>query len=74
MANKPFNELTDEEATEIAREITRSSRSKDEIRSRLTEAGFNGNTAVVTPIGMEFPVPFMALVQVRGPNGVYISA
>ena len=46
---KPLDELTLDEATPIVTEIVRTSRSAGEIRERLTEAGFNGDDAAISP-------------------------
>ena len=70
-SKKPFKDLTTAEATEIVRRIKNSSHSEEEIRSRLTKEGFNGNGAAVTSRrshGM-----FSAMIMVCGPNGETIS-
>ena len=65
---KPFGELTEDEATDLACQIVRSSQSEDEIKRRLTEAGFNGTAAVICSQSM-----FQAMVMVYGPGGEIIS-
>ncbi|MFA6269903.1 MAG: hypothetical protein WC657_01675 [Candidatus Paceibacterota bacterium] len=68
---KPLNQLTREEATELARKIVRTSSSDEEVRRRLTEAGFNGDNAEIqsrTEMDM-----YQAMVAVWGPYGA-ISA
>lgn len=75
MAEKPFHALTTNEATDLARSCALGAKSEDEIRRRLTEAGFNGEAAVLTSTshssgGMTM---FMAMGMVNGPNGEIIS-
>lgn len=68
---KPFNELTEAEATEIVRDIVRSSNSEDEIQRRLTEAGFHGEgAAIYLPDDAKM---FRAMVMVWGPHGEIIN-
>ena len=71
MADKAFSELTKEEATELARRIVNSSYSEEQIRERLTQAGFNSRGAAVatTSSGGEF----MVMIMVWGPHGGLIS-
>lgn len=68
---KPFAELTKDEATAIAKEVVRSSDSEQEIRRRLTEAGFDGRAAAVHS-HRSGPM-FQAMVMVFGPRGEVIS-
>lgn len=72
MAQKPFHKLTKEEATDLARSCMLGAKSNDEIKCRLTEAGFHGETAAVTSIS--HGSMFMAMLMVWGPNGEIISA
>ena len=72
MVQKPFHELTTEEATDLARNCKLGAKSNDEIKRRLTEAGFHGEAAAVTSIS-HGPM-FMAMLMVWGPNGEIISA
>lgn len=72
MADKPFHKLTTEEATALAKSCTRGANSVEEIRERLTEAGFNGAAAAISST-RSGPM-FMAMVMVWGPNGESISA
>ena len=72
MSSKPFRELTKGEATSVAKQIRMSSQSEDEIRRRLTEAGFNGKAAAVHSQGSG--LMFQAMVMVWGPQGEVISA
>ena len=72
MATPNIESLTEEEATQIVKEIVRTSRSEAEIRRRLTEAGFNGNFAAVTTLS--HGSMFMAMVMVYGPGLTIISA
>lgn len=71
MALKSFREITDDEAKDIVRGIVNSSCSEDQIRQRLTEAGFNGAAAAVT--STSHGNMFMAMVMVYGPHGQIIS-
>lgn len=68
---KLFLELTKDEATDLARTIVRSSRSEDEIRRRLTEAGFNGETAAIC--SQRCGPMFQAMVMMWGPQGEIVS-
>ena len=75
MADKPFKELTPEEAKDLAKDCTRGAKSEAEIRLRLTEAGFNGAAAALTSTsctshGMTM---FMAMGMVHGPDGNTVS-
>ena len=72
MADKPFRELTKDEATDLAKGCVIGASSDEEIRRRLTEAGFNGEAAAISSI-RSGPM-FMAMVMVWGPNGEVISA
>ena len=63
-SSKPFNELTYEEAVVIVKEIMKTSKSVDEIRERLTDAGFNGDAALIRQRGS---TPFTATVTVDAP-------
>lgn len=67
--NKLFSELTKDEATAIVRQIVNSSNSEEEIRRRLTDAGFNGYAAAVNKT-RSGPVLFMAMVH--GPKDTII--
>ena len=72
MANKPFRDLTKEEATLLARSCRLGARTEAEIRQRLTEAGFNGSSAAVaihSSCGQT-----MAMLMVLGPHGEVINA
>ncbi len=74
-ADKPFHSLTRDEATDLARNCTFGAKSEDEIRYRLTEAGFDGVTATLTSTtystnGMTM---FMAMGMVYGPQGEVIN-
>lgn len=68
---KSFTELTTAEAKLIVRRITKTSRSADEIKERLTEAGFNGQAAMIAT--QQCGDIFQAIVMVWGPNGEIIS-
>ncbi len=75
MADKSFRELTTEEATDLAKSCMHGAKSEDEIRRRLTEAGFNGAAAALTSTshtshGMTM---FMAMGMAYGPKGEIIS-
>jgi len=75
MSQKPFNEMTTDEAETVAERIVASSKSEDDIRRRLTEAGFNGAAAAIastshTSCGITM---FMAMVMMYGPRGEVIS-
>ena len=74
MAVKPFHSLTKDEATVLARSCKLGAKSEDEIRRRLTAAGFDGAAAALTSIshsnnGMTM---FMATGMVYGPQGEII--
>lgn len=74
--SKPFSELSKDEATKLAKNCVLGANSEDEIRRRLTEAGFDGAAAAVTSTshsshGMTM---FMAMVMVWGPHGEVINA
>lgn len=68
---KKFHELTHEEAKALVRIIVNSSYSEEQIRRRLTEAGFSGDTAAVT--SASHGDSFMAMVMTHGPMGEVIS-
>lgn len=68
---KPFRELTAPEAKVIVKDIVRSSHSEEEIRRRLTEAGFSGAGAALCT--HSFSDMFQAMVMVWGPHGETIS-
>ncbi len=73
MADKPFHKLTKDEATDLAKKCKGGSH--DEIRRRLTEAGFNGAAAALTSTshtshGMTMT---MTMGMVWGPQGEIIS-
>ena len=75
MADKPFHELTEVEAKDLAKDCTRGAKSVDEVRNRLSAAGFNGGAAAVamtshTSHGMTM---CMFMVMVHGPDGQTIS-
>ena len=70
--DKPFHELSSKEAKAIVKEVVCSSQSEDQIRARLTEAGFNGAAAAITSTSSG-PM-FMAMVMVYGPRGEVIDA
>ena len=72
MSGKPFHDLTEAEATRIVNEIVKTACSKEEVRRRLNEAGFNGAAADIT-LYVVGPI-FKAKVTVRGPNGETIRA
>lgn len=72
MARKLFHELNTEEATDLARNCKLGARSDNEIKRRLTEAGFHGETAAVTS-SSDGPI-FMATLMVLGPNSETIWA
>lgn len=68
---KPFEQLTEEEATNLARECKRGCETEDEIRANLTAAGFDGAGASIdlnTSQGMT-----QCMVMVYGPNDEIIS-
>lgn len=67
---KTFSELTTDEAKDVARQIVRSSNSEDEIKRRLTEAGFNGDAAAIC--SHRYGRMFQAMVMVWGPRGEVI--
>lgn len=69
--SKPFRELTKGEAEKIIRGIVNSSHSEEEIRRRLTEAGFSGAHAAVYT--HSFGDMFQAMVMVCSPRGEIIS-
>lgn len=71
MPHKQFHQLSTEEATAVVKGIANSSNSEDEIKRRLTEAGFNGNAAAITSTSHERM--FMAMVMVNGPHGEIIQ-
>ena len=73
--SKAFHEMSATEAKIEAQWIVKSSKSTDEIRRRLSEAGFNGAAAVIvstslTRCGMTM---FMAMAMVHGPGGEVID-
>ena len=70
--SKPFSELSEDEATQVARQIVRSANSEDEIKRRLTETGFNGESAAIC--SHRHGSMFQAMVMVWGPRGEIISA
>lgn len=70
--SKSFSELSEDEATQVARQIVGSSNSEDEIKRRLTEAGFDGAVAAISSQGCG--PTFQAMVMVRGPHGEIIHA
>ena len=72
MIGKPFNELTSDEAKAVVKEIVRTSNSEEQIKCRLTEAGFNGDKAAITST-RSGPI-FMAIVMIYGPKSEIISA
>ncbi len=72
VSGRPFHELTEGEAKIIAKDIVRLSRSEEEIRRRLTEAGFCGASAAVCT--QSFGGMFQAMVMVWGPHGEVINA
>jgi hypothetical protein len=69
---KSFEELTLDEATKIVRKILAFSWSEEEIREKLSEAGFDGAAAAVetTKVGTSFN----ATAIVSGPGGELITA
>lgn len=71
MTNKRFCELTSDQATALAKSCKLGAKSEDEIRRRLTEAGFNGTVAALT--SLRRPGLFMAMGTVWGPQGEVIS-
>ncbi len=68
---KPFEELTKEEAIELARECKRGCTTKEEIKGALTAAGFHGDAAAIA-ITTHGPMA-MSMVMVYGPKGEIIS-
>jgi hypothetical protein len=70
--SKLFSELSKDEATQVVRQIVRSSNSEDEIKRRLTEAGFDGEAAAIC--SQRCGPMFQAEVMVWGPNREVISA
>ena len=70
MPDKPFKEWTTEEAEEIARQIISQSHSVEEVKQRLTEAGFEGREALIYP---QSGPGFRAIVIVKGPRGEKIA-
>lgn len=62
-----------ERATKSARHIVNTSQSEEQIRTRLTNAGFNGDAAAVSTKRSKDGRMFMAMVMVRGPGGEIIS-
>ena len=72
MSDKPFNTLTKDEATALARSCVRGAKSEAEIRDRLTAAGFNGEAASID--STREGGYFMAMALVWGPRGEVISA
>jgi hypothetical protein len=68
---KTFSELTTDEAKDIVGKIVRSSKSEDEIRHRLSEAGFNGEDAAIS--SQRCGPMFQAMLLVWGPRGEIIS-
>ena len=71
-SGKPFDELTEEEAATLAREILRSSHSEDDARRRLTDAGFRGDSAVRGIVSKNSGPIFEALMMTWGPKGEVI--
>jgi hypothetical protein len=69
---KPFRELTNDEATQLARDCKRGARTNEEIKRRLTEAGFNGEAAAVTSIPCGDGT-IEAMLLVWGPQGEVIN-
>lgn len=68
---RPFEELTTEQAEETVAEIIRTSKSVGEIRSRLSECGFDGDAAAIASLGEGGH--FMAMVMAYGPHGEIIT-
>lgn len=68
---KPFHELTKGEATELAKNVVRTSESDEQIRQRLTEAGFDGSEAAICSMGSGST--YQAMVMVFGPNDEVIG-
>ncbi len=62
-----------EKATMIVRDIVNTSQSEEQIRTRLTNAGFDGAAAAVATKRSKDGLMFMAMAMVRGPGGVVIS-
>ena len=65
-AQKPFNELTKDEVEELAKECVQGSRSEEEVRERLTNAGFDGHSAIICSHSSS--LHFSPEVMVFGPN------
>ena len=70
-APKEFEKLTKEEATLLAKSCIQGAKSEEEIRRRLSEAGFRGTAAVTSTRSGQM---FMAMVMVWGPKGEIINA
>lgn len=64
VAKKAFDDLTTEEATELAKSCVHGANTEYEIRRCLTKAGFSGGGATITPKGFG---PIFK-VMVRGPK------
>lgn len=65
--------ITIEKATMLVRHIVHTSQSEDEIRRRLTSAGFDGAAARVATKRSADGLMFMAMAMVHGPGGETIS-
>ena len=72
MAQKLFHELNTEEATDLARNCKLFATSDNEIKRRLTEAGFHGEAAAISSISDGSM--FIATLMVLGPNSETIWA
>ncbi len=70
---KMFHELTHDEATLLAKNCKLGARTNEEIKRRLTEAGFNGEVAAVTSI-RRGDGTIEAMLMVWGPQGEIIDA
>ena len=68
---KSFGELTKIEAKDLARGCVRGARSEQQIRERLTKAGFNGEIAAIDT--MSDGTSFSATIMVYGPHGEVIA-
>lgn len=67
----PFRDLTTDEAEAIVNQIKRQARSDEEVRRKLTEAGFDGKGAAICSTPPE--TGYIVMIMVFGPNGQIIT-
>jgi hypothetical protein len=70
MADKPFQELTRDEAVSLAKTCVAGAKSEDEIRVRLKEVGFDSEAAALA--SHSDGRNFQASMFVNAPNGPFI--